>query len=209
MIKGRKIGKMLDTIGSQGLCSLFFDLNPLKCIILYYKIISKLDNMIEDLQNTMLAAHICCFQMPHRMPCLLHSPFSLLYLGNKCVLWIEIEILISSDSSRSHPNVSKPACLTSPRMPVLTALGFSEHFVLSSVFTGGSVVKNLPAKQETRVRSLGQEDFLEKEMATHPSILAQKIPWTEEPGRLQSMELQKNWTQLSNQTQQSIEFLPK
>ena len=43
--------------------------------------------------------------------------------------------------------------------------------------------------KELRVRSLGQEDFLEKEMATHSSILAWKIPWTEEPGRLQSMEL--------------------
>ena len=41
--------------------------------------------------------------------------------------------------------------------------------------------------QETWVRSLGQEDLLEKEMATHSSTLAQKIPWTEEPGRLQSM----------------------
>ena len=50
---------------------------------------------------------------------------------------------------------------------------------------------------------------LEKEMATHSSVLAWNIPWTEEPGRLQSMELQKNWTQLSNQTQQPIEFLPK
>ena len=50
-------------------------------------------------------------------------------------------------------------------------------------------VKNLPAVQETRVRSLGQEDPLEKEMATHSSILAWKIPWTEEPGGLQSMGL--------------------
>ena len=49
------------------------------------------------------------------------------------------------------------------------------------------MVKNLPAVQETRVQSLGQEDPLEKEMATHSSILAWKIPWTEEPGRLQSM----------------------
>ena len=49
------------------------------------------------------------------------------------------------------------------------------------------LVKNLPAMQETRVRSLGQEDPLEKEMATHSSILAWKIPWTEEPDRLQSM----------------------
>ena len=51
-------------------------------------------------------------------------------------------------------------------------------------------VKRLPAMQETRVRSLGQEDPLEKEMATHSSILAWKIPWME-PGRLQSMGSQK------------------
>ena len=51
-------------------------------------------------------------------------------------------------------------------------------------------VKNLPAMQETQemwVRSLGQEDPLEKVMATHPSILTWRIPWTEEPGRLQSL----------------------
>ena len=49
---------------------------------------------------------------------------------------------------------------------------------------GGSVVKNLPAKQETWVLSLGWEDPLEKEMATHSSILTWEIPWTEEPGGL-------------------------
>ena len=53
------------------------------------------------------------------------------------------------------------------------------------------MVKRLPAVQETRVQSLGWEDPLEKEMATHSSILAWKIPWTEEPGRLQSMGLQR------------------
>ena len=52
-------------------------------------------------------------------------------------------------------------------------------------------VKLLPAMRETRVRSLGWEDPLEKEMAPHSSALAWKIPWTEEPGRLQSMELQR------------------
>ena len=57
-------------------------------------------------------------------------------------------------------------------------------------FPGGSVVKNLPAKQETRVQSLGQEDPLEKGMATHSGILTWEIPWTEEPGRLQSIGLQ-------------------
>ena len=49
------------------------------------------------------------------------------------------------------------------------------------------MVKRLPTMQETWVQSLGQEDPLEKEMATHSSILAWKIPWLEEPGRLQSM----------------------
>ena len=51
-------------------------------------------------------------------------------------------------------------------------------------------LKNLPAMQETWVCFLGQEDPLEKEMATHSSILAWRIPWTEEPSRLQSMDLQ-------------------
>ena len=53
------------------------------------------------------------------------------------------------------------------------------------------MVKNLPARQETQVRSLGWEDPLEKGMATHFSILAWKIPWTEEPGGLQSIESQR------------------
>ena len=54
------------------------------------------------------------------------------------------------------------------------------------------IVKNPPAMWETWVRSLGQEDPLEKEIATHSSIFAWEIPWTEEPGGLQSMSLQKN-----------------
>ena len=53
------------------------------------------------------------------------------------------------------------------------------------------MVKNLPAMQETWVRSLGWEDFLEKGMATHFSILAWEITWTEERSRLQSMGLQR------------------
>ena len=59
---------------------------------------------------------------------------------------------------------------------------------------GGSAVKNLPAMQETQemwVQSLGWEDPLEEEMATHSSILAWKIPWTEEPDGLQSMDFQR------------------
>ena len=57
--------------------------------------------------------------------------------------------------------------------------------------------KNLPTVQETQVRSLGREDPLEKGMATHPSILAWRIPWTEEPGELQSMGSQSR-IQLNN-----------
>ena len=62
-------------------------------------------------------------------------------------------------------------------------------------FPGGSVVKNLPAKQEMPVQSLGQEDSLEEEMATHSSILAWKIPWTQEWG---GHGVAKGWTQLSD-----------
>jgi len=53
------------------------------------------------------------------------------------------------------------------------------------------MVKNLSAMQETRVQSLGQEDSLEKGMATHSSILAWRIPWAEKPGGLQSMGSQR------------------
>ena len=53
------------------------------------------------------------------------------------------------------------------------------------------MVKRLPAMWETQVQSLGQEDLPEKEMATHSSILAWKIPWSEEPGRLYSMRSQR------------------
>ena len=64
----------------------------------------------------------------------------------------------------------------------------------TKIYQGSSLiaqsVKNLPARQETWVRFLGLEDPLKKEMETHSSILAWRIPWTEEPGRLESMGLQ-------------------
>ena len=64
-------------------------------------------------------------------------------------------------------------------------------------FPSSSVVKNPPTKQETQVQSLGWEDPLEKEMATFSSILAWEILFTEEPGRLQSIGLQRSQAQLS------------
>ena len=72
-------------------------------------------------------------------------------------------------------------------------------------FPGGSVVKNLPASagiQEMQVQSLGWEDTLEKEMATHSSIVALEIPWTEEPGGLQCMGLQRVGHNVATQQQQ-------
>ena len=53
------------------------------------------------------------------------------------------------------------------------------------------MVKNLPTIQETQVQTLGREDSMKEKMATHPTILAWRIPWTEEPGGLQSMSLQR------------------
>ena len=65
------------------------------------------------------------------------------------------------------------------------------HIYLHKFVLVAQLVKNLPAMQETQVQNLGQEDLLEKGMATHSSILAWSTPWTEEPGRLQSMGLQE------------------
>ena len=59
-------------------------------------------------------------------------------------------------------------------------------------------VKNLPAMQETQVRSLDREDPLEKGMVINSSVLAWRIPWTEEPGRLQVHGVTKSWTRLSD-----------
>ena len=65
-------------------------------------------------------------------------------------------------------------------------------------FTWAQMVKKFPAMQETWVQSLDGEDPLEKGMPTHSSILAWRIPWTEEPGRLQSMGVTKSKKQLSD-----------
>ena len=67
-------------------------------------------------------------------------------------------------------------------------LGFCGKLVTSLV---AQMAKHLPTMQETQVRFLGQEDPLEKEMATHSSTLVWKIPWMEEHGRVQSMESQR------------------
>ena len=70
-------------------------------------------------------------------------------------------------------------------------VGFAGYRLLIWASLVAQRVKHLPAMQETWVRSLGQEDPMEREMATHSSTLAWKIPWTEKPARLQSMGLQR------------------
>ena len=67
---------------------------------------------------------------------------------------------------------------------ILFMVSFAVQKLLSLISLVAQMVKNLPAMEETKVQSLDREDALEKEMATHSSILAWRIPWTEEPGRL-------------------------
>ena len=68
---------------------------------------------------------------------------------------------------------------------------FIEHYPNQQASLLTQLVKNLPAMQETPVRFLGQEDALKEGVAIHPSILAWRIPWTEKPDKLQSMESQR------------------
>ena len=97
---------------------------------------------------------------------------------------------LSSPPTQSHwqPQALGEACWEHKEPAVQESEGFS----------GGSVVKNPPAMQEMWVQFLGQEDPLEKGLATHSSILAWRIPRTEEPGGLQSVGSQKSQTRLSD-----------
>ena len=81
--------------------------------------------------------------------------------------------------------------LTMYKAPYLSHFNFFIIYIWLKDFPAAQIVKNLPAMQETRVQFLGQEDPLEKGMATHSNILAWRIPWTEKPGRLQFMGSQR------------------
>ena len=84
-------------------------------------------------------------------------------------------------------------------MEISIVLTILHSIKLNGTSLVAQMVKCLPIMRETWVQSLGQEDLLEKEMAIHSSILAWKIPWMEEFGRLQSVGSQ-SWTRLSNFT---------
>ena len=79
----------------------------------------------------------------------------------------------------------------SSKILIVESSGPSANIFQAGETTGGLVAKNPPAKQEMGVQSMGWEDPLEVEMATHSSILASEFPWTEDPGRLQYTGSQK------------------
>ena len=99
------------------------------------------------------------------------------YMGKPCV----------DGNSRDSPNKSQ-------LMALAMHLIYEHRYLHTGLPWWLSGVKITTAVQETQVQSLDQEDSLEKEIATHSSILAWEIPWTEKPGGLQSMGLQKSQT---------------
>ena len=121
--------------------------------------------------------------MPLKMPeyslrdCKTIGPYSLLTLY-LCYLTVNVTHSPIHDGASCFPFVT------------LQVMIFT-HIIIWAGFPAGSVVKNLPAMLETPVQSLCLTDPLEKEMATHSSILAREVPWTEESGRLQSMASQR------------------
>ena len=78
-----------------------------------------------------------------------------------------------------------------PAWDLLKKVTFIIFYLHQEIPYVAQTVKSLPTMRETQVQSLGWEDVLEKEMATHSSVLAWKIPWTEDPGRLQSLGSQR------------------
>ena len=95
----------------------------------------------------------------------------------------------SSAGKESTCNAGDPGSISGSESSPGEGIGYP--FQYSWVSPVAQMVKNLPARWETWIRSLVWEDPLEEGMATHSSILAWRIPWTEEPGRLQSMEWQR------------------
>ena len=123
-----------------------------------------------------------------------NTVLSLNWLHFKCSHRWPVVPALNVDLEHSFHNCMNNSLLVTVQL--VTALGTRKTF--TDKFMCGfackwltQTVKNLPVMQEMWVWSLGQENTLKKEMATHSSILAQRIPWTEEPGRLQSMGSQR------------------
>ena len=97
------------------------------------------------------------------------------------------ETVFQSGRSVRVPGSTERERLASTPLPACAGVSTSDFGCLSKCVMV-QMIKNLPTRQETRVPSLGQEDPLEKGMATHASILTRRIPWTEEPGGSQSIQ---------------------
>ena len=149
---------------------------------------------------------ICFFFLAHFVPPLVIGSFllwhvPLLFVGYFFLSYFMLYTLCTyllyatTRYSRLTLYIFCPPVLVSVHFPRNPGLFVGEWYL---DFPGGSAVKNPPAKQKMQDQSLSQEDPLEKEMATHSSILAWEIPWTEEAGEVQSMGKQKNWTWLSD-----------
>ena len=95
----------------------------------------------------------------------------------------------SSAGKESVCNAGDPGLIPGSGRSPEEGIGYPLQYPWASLVA--QMVKNLPAMRDTRVRSLGWEDSMETGMATHSSILACRVPWTEEPGRLQSMSSQR------------------
>ena len=120
-----------------------------------------------------------------------HTPTAALSLSHTPTPSPACLLEASSSSASCVPGVRAPGKGLSPAGGSATLQGVKPNEDFSLGFPGGSVGKNPPVTQETRVQSLGQEDPLEKEMATSSCILAWEIPWTEEPGGLESLGSQR------------------
>ena len=111
-------------------------------------------------------------------------------------------LFLQSTAKSMIKYTNKDLCLIGQELLCLLILSWEQDVVSRIVKSPNSQVdqwiKNPPATQDTQIRSLGREGPLEKKMATHSSIFAWEIPWTEEPGRLQSIESQKNWIPLGD-----------
>ena len=116
------------------------------------------------------------------IPLYLYNTFK---LSNFHIYWLPISQVCWEDLMKHVLNLIKRACY------ILKLINKYVSFCSFGASLGAQMVKNLPTMQETWVWSLGQEDLLEKRMATHSSILAWRILWREEPGWLQSMGLQR------------------
>ena len=115
----------------------------------------------------------------------------------KKILLVCLELRVGGERSQISGPTKTDLCNTLETLPFLILFNVAQQWLSQSMWGlfGASLVaqrlKHLPGMRETRVWSLGWDDPLEKEMATHSSTLAWRIPWREEPGRLQSMGLQR------------------